>query len=136
MASVRTGDDVRLWSRQGKDLTSRFPDVQAALQAQLDSDCVLDGEIVVWTGDRLDFGQLQRRLVTSPAKARSMVAERPASFVVFDVLAVNGVDVRSQRWSTRHRRLEPTNSVVNRRRKSCGVNRTGSPLSVRSRRWC
>ena len=106
MASVRTGDDVRLWSRQGKDLTSRFPDVQAALQAQLDIDCVLDGEIVVWTGDRLDFSQLQRRLVTSPAKARSMVAERPASFVVFDVLAVNGVDVRSQRWSTRHRRLE------------------------------
>jgi hypothetical protein len=91
---------------RGKDLTDRFPDVQAALQAQLDIDCVLDGEIVVWTGEKLDFGQLQLRLVTSPAKARKLVAERPASFVVFDVLSVNGVDQRSQRWTTRHRRLE------------------------------
>jgi ATP-dependent DNA ligase len=106
MASIRTGDGVRLWSRQGKDLTDRFPDVREALQAQLDIDCVLDGEIVVWTGEKLDFGQLQLRLVTSPAKARKLVAERPASFVVFDVLSVNGVDLRSQRWTTRHRRLE------------------------------
>jgi ATP-dependent DNA ligase len=106
MASIRTGDGVRLWSRQGKDLTSRFPDVQAALRAQLTIDCVLDGEIVVWTGEKLDFAQLQLRLVTSPAKARKLVADRPASFVVFDVLAVNGVDLRSQRWTTRRRRLE------------------------------
>lgn len=81
MASIRTATEVRLWSRQGKDLTDRFPDVQAALQAQLDIDCVLDGEIMVWTGEKLDFGQLQLRLVTSPAKARKLVAERPASFV-------------------------------------------------------
>jgi ATP-dependent DNA ligase len=106
MASIRTADGVRLWSRQGKDLTSRFPDVQAALQVQLNIDCVLDGEIVVWTGEKLDFGQLQLRLVTSPAKARNMVAEWPASFVVFDVLSVNGVDLRSQRWTTRRRRLD------------------------------
>jgi ATP-dependent DNA ligase len=106
MASIRTGDGVRLWSRQGTDLTSRFPDVQAALRAQLTIDCVLDGEIVVWTGEKLDFAQLQLRLVTSPAKARKLVADRPASFVVFDVLAVNGVDLRSQRWTTRRRRLE------------------------------
>jgi ATP-dependent DNA ligase len=82
MASIRTGDGVRLWSRQGKDLTSRFLDVQAALRAQLTIDCVLDGEIVVWTGEKLDFAQLQLRLVTSPAKARKLVADRPASFVV------------------------------------------------------
>jgi ATP-dependent DNA ligase len=106
MAGIRVAGGVRLWSRQGKDLTSRFPDVQAALEAQLEIDCVLDGEVVVWTGEKLDFGQLQLRLVTSPAKARRMVAERPASFVVFDVLSINGVDLRSQRWTTRRRRLD------------------------------
>jgi hypothetical protein len=42
---------VRLWSRNGKDFTAKFPDVQAALEAQLSADCVLDGELVVWTGD-------------------------------------------------------------------------------------
>jgi hypothetical protein len=90
MACVRTADGVQLWSRPGKDLTSRFPDVQAALAAQLTIGCVPDGEVVVWTGEKLDFAQLQLRLVTSPAKARRMVAERPAPFVVFYMLSVNG----------------------------------------------
>lgn len=51
---------VRLWSRNGKDFTAKFPDVQAALAAQLTTDCVLDRELVVWTGDRVDFDALQR----------------------------------------------------------------------------
>jgi ATP-dependent DNA ligase len=44
------GDEVRLWSRNGEDFTAKFPDVQAALAAQLSVDCVLDGELVLWTG--------------------------------------------------------------------------------------
>jgi hypothetical protein len=88
MASIRSGDGVRLWSRQGKDLTDRFPDVQAALQAQLDIDCVLDGEIVVWTGEKLDFGQLQLRLVTSPAESWSTCfsrLSRPLALAIVDM---------------------------------------------------
>jgi ATP-dependent DNA ligase len=34
-----------LWSRNGKDLTDKFPDVQAALARQVTVDCVLDGVI-------------------------------------------------------------------------------------------
>ncbi|MEU4390170.1 hypothetical protein [Kribbella sp. NPDC023855] len=40
---------MRLWSRSGKDFTAKFPDVQAALAEQVGTDCVLDGELVVWT---------------------------------------------------------------------------------------
>jgi ATP-dependent DNA ligase len=61
-AVVRAGE-VRLWSRNGKDFTSKFPDVAAALTRQVDVDCVLDGELVVWTGERLDFDALQQRNV-------------------------------------------------------------------------
>ncbi len=56
---------------------------------------------------RLSFDQLQRRLVTtSPAKARELAARAPASYMAFDLLAVAGVDIRTQRWSTRRARLE------------------------------
>ena len=58
--AVRRGGEVRLWSRKGNDFTAKFPDVQAVLEAQLTTDCVLDGELVVWSVGRLDFDVLQQ----------------------------------------------------------------------------
>jgi ATP-dependent DNA ligase len=92
---VRRDGEVRLWSRNGNDFTAKFPDVQAALESQLTTDCVLDGELVVWTGDRLDFDALQQRMVNTAATVRRRLAPaQPASFVAFDVLAVGDVDIR------------------------------------------
>jgi ATP-dependent DNA ligase len=108
---VRRDDEVRLWSRNGKDFTAKFPDVQAALVAQLTVDCVLDGELVVWTGDRLDFDALQARMVNTAATVRRRLARtQPASFVAFDVLAIGDVDVRPMRWTARRQRLESLTS--------------------------
>lgn len=103
-----TGDGAAgIWSRQGKDLTSQFPDVVAAAVEQLPDGCVVDGELVALdaTG-RLSFDLLQRRLVTARGQIRRVAAEHPSSFMAFDLLAVAGVDVRSQRWTTRRARLE------------------------------
>jgi ATP-dependent DNA ligase len=61
---------------------------------------------VITVDGRLSFDALQRRLVTSPAKARHLVATVPASCVAFDLLALGGVDLRTQRWTVRRRRLE------------------------------
>jgi ATP-dependent DNA ligase len=106
-AAVCRGGEVRLWSRNGKDFTAKFPDVQKALASQVDVDCVLDGELVVWTGDRMDFDALQQRNVNTAATVRTKLAPaQPASFVVFDVLAIDSVDVRPMRWTVRRRRLE------------------------------
>ncbi|HEY0694792.1 MAG TPA: hypothetical protein VGD71_37870 [Kribbella sp.] len=58
---------------------------------------------MITVGGRLSFDALQRRLVTSPAKARHLVAAVPASFVAFDLLAIGGVDMRTQRWTVRRR---------------------------------
>lgn len=105
-AVCRAGQ-VRLWSRNGKDLTAKFPDVQAALAEQVDVDCVLDGELVVWSGGRLRFDALQQRNSSSPATVRrDLVPVLPASLIVFDLLAVGSVDIRPMRWATRRRRLE------------------------------
>ena len=42
---VRRDGEIRLWSRNGTDFTAKFPDVKEALEAQLTTDCVLDGVI-------------------------------------------------------------------------------------------
>jgi ATP-dependent DNA ligase len=68
---------------------------------------VLDGELVVWTGERLDFDALQRRMMNSVATVRrKLMLEEHASFVAFDVMAVDSVDIRMMRWSVRRKRLE------------------------------
>jgi ATP-dependent DNA ligase len=104
---VRESEDAtRIWSRNHRDLTDRFPDVARAATAQLPPGVVVDGELVILVDGRLSFDALQHRLVTTPARARRLVAMVPASFVAFDLLAVGGVDLRSQRWTTRRRRLE------------------------------
>lgn len=103
---VRSGRTARLWSRQRKDLTDRFPDIAAAARRQLPAGVVVDGEVVIWNGSRLDFDLLQRRLITAPAKARPLLTAHPASYVAFDLLAADGADLRSLPLADRRARLE------------------------------
>jgi len=58
---IREGRRTRIWSRQGKGLSDRFPDILTTIAAQISGDCVIDGELVVWDQDRLSFGALQQR---------------------------------------------------------------------------
>jgi ATP-dependent DNA ligase len=103
---VRDGRSTRLWSKQGRDLTDRFPDLVAAAVAQIPAGTVVDGEVVIWNGSRLDFGLLQRRMVTSARVVPALVAEHPASYVAFDLLAVGRRDLRGEKLSRRRAELE------------------------------
>jgi ATP-dependent DNA ligase len=103
---VRSSASTRVWSKQGRDLTDRFPDVVAAARAQVPAGTVLDGEVVIWNGSRLDFGMLQERMVSSAARIAALVAAHPASYVAFDLLAAGGTDLRDQRLTRRRAALE------------------------------
>jgi ATP-dependent DNA ligase len=103
---VRGARSTRLWSKQGRDLTDRFADVATAAIAQLPPGTVVDGEVVVWHGDRLDFGLLQRRMVTAASRLGPQLSSHPASYVAFDLLAAGGTDLRPQRWRDRRAALE------------------------------
>jgi ATP-dependent DNA ligase len=96
---------VVVQSRQQRVLTAHFPDVAAAVST-LDTDVVLDGELVVWGAGRLDFGALQDRVRSGPARARSLALELPAAYVVFDLLAVDHTDLRDEPYHRRRRALE------------------------------
>ncbi len=91
-----------LWSRQGTDLTDRFPRPRSGPCRRAASSTVL----VMLDNGRLSFDQLQRRLVTSPARARQLAGRAPASYMAFDLLAAASIDIRSQSWTTRRGRLE------------------------------
>jgi len=103
---VRGPRSTRVWSRQGRDLTDRFPDVARAAGDQLPVGTVVDGEVVIWNGHRLDFGLLQRRLVSGVASIGEMVRSTPASFVAFDLLAAHAADLRDLPARERRARLE------------------------------
>ncbi|MEV0038969.1 ATP-dependent DNA ligase [Streptomyces sp. NPDC050804] len=102
----RDGDEVVIGSRTGKPLTRYFPELVTVLRAELPDRCVVDGEIVIVHGDRLDFDRLTERI--HPAKSRvDMLAERtPASFVAFDLLALGDASLLDTPLVRRREALE------------------------------
>ncbi|MGW2230372.1 ATP-dependent DNA ligase [Streptomyces formicae] len=108
----RDGDEVELGSRTGKPLTRYFPELVAALRERLPARCVLDGEIVIARDGRLDFDALTERI--HPAESRvALLAERtPASFVAFDLLALDDEALLDTPLTERRARLEQALSGV------------------------
>ncbi|MEE1803066.1 ATP-dependent DNA ligase [Streptomyces sp. JV176] len=102
----RDGAELVIGSRTGKSLTRYFPELVTALLAELPERCVVDGEIVIVHGDRLDFERLTERI--HPAKSRvDLLAERtPASFVAFDLLALGDASLLGVDQARRREALE------------------------------
>jgi bifunctional non-homologous end joining protein LigD len=90
IAEVRDGT-VRLLSRNGNDLTSSYPELQA-IAAAAASDAVLDGEIVViGRGGRPDFSRLQSRGgLTKKSDVARAQKDAPVRFMAFDILEADG----------------------------------------------
>jgi ATP-dependent DNA ligase len=102
----RDGDEVELGSRNEKPLTRYFPDVVAAVKAQLPERCVVDGEIVIAAGKGLDFEALLQRIHPADSRVRMLAETTPASFVAFDLLALGDESLVDEPFSVRRARLE------------------------------
>src|SRR6185436_4685187 len=102
----RTKDDVYIQSRDLRPLDRYFPELHEALIAGLPSGCVVDGEIVIATPHGLDFDALQLRLHPAASRVAKLAAETPASFVAFDLLAVDGRDICAMPQRERRAQLE------------------------------
>jgi bifunctional non-homologous end joining protein LigD len=77
--------DGRLLSRSGNDITARFPEIAPP------DGYALDGEVIITDPDTCEpsFALVSRRTARNAA-----TADRPAVYVVFDVLAAGGDDTR------------------------------------------
>ena len=104
----RDGDDVEIGSRNGRPMARYFPDVVAAVKDSLPSRCVIDGEIVVADRDgrSLDFFALQQRLHPAASRVALLAEQTPASFVAFDLLALDDDDLMPRPFRERRAALE------------------------------
>jgi ATP-dependent DNA ligase len=104
-ALVFRTDDVFIQSRDLRPFDRYFPDLHAVFEQQLPRGCIVDGEIVIAGTDGLDFDALQMRLHPAASRVEKLARETPASFVAFDALASNGVDLRQSPQHIRRREL-------------------------------
>src|SRR6516165_5797389 len=89
----RAGDRVRVFSRQGNDWTDRVPLIAEALQALPVKSVIVDGEGVVCRPDCVSDFDLLR------------AGSREAFLCAFDLLELDGTDLRREPWETRRARL-------------------------------
>jgi bifunctional non-homologous end joining protein LigD len=102
------GGRARAESRAGNDLTRSFPELREMAEAIGSDQVLLDGEIVVLeeSGGQ-SFSRLQHRMhLTGPKDVARAVADNPATFVIFDLLHVNGRSLLSMSYDDRRSELE------------------------------
>lgn len=102
---VGTGQETKLFSRGGDDITPAFPDVADAFK----SIGVVDGELLVrgefQGGEAASFNALQQRLGRKKVSTK-MLAEYPAFVRLYDILFDGETDLREQSWTNRRDKLE------------------------------
>ncbi|GAC1533318.1 MAG: ATP-dependent DNA ligase [Acidimicrobiales bacterium] len=102
----RDGDYIELGSRNERSLTRYFPEICAAVRVGFPQRCVIDGEIVIAGADGLDFDALLNRIHPADSRVQMLAQQTPASFVAFDLLAVDDRDMRPEPFSVRRAELE------------------------------
>lgn len=105
---VRAGDETRVYSRSGDDISATFPELLDVLPFP----AVLDGELLVRgkvqggeDGGAASFNALQQRLGRKTV-SKKMLKEAPAFVRLYDALLVEGEDLRQLPWTQRRARLE------------------------------
>ena len=101
----RDRDEVELGSRNERPMTRYFPELVAAITAELPERCVIDGEIVIGTEHGLDFEALQLRLHPAASRVRMLAEQTPASLIAFDLLALGDDDFTGLPFSERRASL-------------------------------
>jgi ATP-dependent DNA ligase len=102
----RDGPEVYIQSRDLKPLDRYFPELPPALLAALPERCVLDGEVVIAGPHGLDFDSLLLRIHPAASRVKLLAAQTPASYVAWDLLALDGSDLRAVPQGDRRALLE------------------------------
>ena len=104
----RDGDEIMLQSRDERPMNRYFPELIEPLRAALPERCVVDGEIVIAGAGAggLDFEALLLRIHPAASRVKLLAEKTPASYVVWDLLAIGDEDLREQPLEKRRARLE------------------------------
>lgn len=106
VGTSESGKIVRLYSRTGEDISSAFPDLVETLARAPRGQFSLDGELLILRAGRVQsFGVLQQRLNRKQVTA-ALLADFPAHIRAYDLLGLDGQDLRALPLVERRRRLE------------------------------
>jgi bifunctional non-homologous end joining protein LigD len=105
LTEVRDGR-LRMFSRNGNDITVAWPELSTSPLGE--RDLLVDGEIIALNENGLpDFRMLQDRMhLRNAQSARRLAAAVPATYMVFDLLRLDGEDLTRLPWEDRRARLE------------------------------
>jgi DNA ligase-1 len=102
---VRRGADATLWSRGEELVNESFPEIIAAA-ASLPAGTVLDGELLAVRDDTLlGFAAVSRRSGRRRVP-KKLLEDVPCVFVAYDLLEVDGIDIRGLPLAERRQHLE------------------------------
>lgn len=117
-AGERKLDGTRIWegkmkgepfiiNRKNVDYTDRLPEIVEALNQIPSEDFILDSEACVYENGRTIFAYSQRRCSTlDPGKQAEYRLKYPLVIETFDIVYLDGEDLRNHTWQSRRRVLE------------------------------
>jgi len=97
---------LTLYNRRGKVVTEKYPELHSF---KADMDCVLDGEVCVIDDNgvsQFNEGIAFRSHCKSPDSIARAAEQYPITFVAFDILEIDGDDLKSFSWHERRKQLE------------------------------
>lgn len=102
---IRRNDEVFIWSRGEELITEQFPEIKEVVQ-KMKGNFVLDGEILAVKDNQvLNFNELQKRL-NRKTLTKKMLSEIPIQVFAYDLLELEGNDLREKTISARRVMLE------------------------------
>jgi len=101
----RDDNQVRLLSRNKKELNVHYPDLVEVLEQKLPQKVIMDGEVVAFEGEVTSFSRLQNRMhIQDPQEARK--SEIKVYYYLFDILYLDGYDLTQIPLRTRKKILK------------------------------
>jgi bifunctional non-homologous end joining protein LigD len=100
---------TRLVSRRGNDITSGYPELSGVHDRLVALNAIVDGEVVAVDNGKPSFQKLQQRMhVRNERQLSALVRKSPVTFMVFDLIYLDGVSLVGQPLEQRRRLLEET----------------------------
>ena len=100
------GGRLRLEARSGRDITPRYPELRGFGRALGSHEAIVDGEVVAFDDGRPSFQKLQGRMhLTTESHVRRLSETDPVSYIVFDLLWLDGHSLLDLPYTERRERL-------------------------------
>ncbi|MBO8169638.1 MAG: DNA ligase [Thermoanaerobacteraceae bacterium] len=102
-----SGDEVRLFNKRQNERTRQYPEMLSIVKGAVNGrEAILDGEMIALRHGKPSFYDVIRRDWASSAKSiNALIKEVPVSYMLFDIIYLDGEDLRALPWEERQERL-------------------------------